>query len=344
MPRTAVITGISGQDGSYLAELLLRKGYAVHGLVRRASLPGTGRIDHLLDDITLHYGDMADQNSLHNLLTRIDPDEIYNLAAQSHVAVSFQVPENTMAVNAGGTLCLLDTMRETKSRARLYQASTSELFGGQVRQWQSETTPFHPRSPYAVSKLAAYWAVVNYREAYGLFACNGILFNHESPRRSPTFVTRKIAAAAAAIACGQQDTLVLGNLYAERDWGYAPEYVEAMWMMLQEPSPADYVIATGEAHTVKEFVSATFAHLGMPLTWNGGSGIHEVARDAQGIVRVAVDPRYYRPAEVEYLRGDAAKAHRVLGWRPKTTFPALVKLMADAELQKLRRELSIPVA
>ncbi len=328
MPR-ALITGITGQDGSYLAELLLQKGYEVHGLKRRSSSFNTGRVDGLYADIHeqgnrffLHYADLADASSLWKLLYSIQPDEVYNLAAQSHVRVSFDVPEYTTDITATGALRLLEAIRQTGIRTRFYQASSSEMFGSSPPP-QSEQTPFHPRSPYACSKVFAHAITINYRESYNLFACCGILFNHESPRRGETFVTRKIARAVAHIKYGLQDKLYLGNLDAARDWGFAPEYVDAMWLMLQQDSPEDYVIGTGEMHTVKEFVELAFSHAG--LDW------HDY---------VATDPRYFRPAEVVALRADPAKAFQKLGWKHRLSFSELVRLMVDAELQDLAKRSS----
>ncbi|MBT9559219.1 MAG: GDP-mannose 4,6-dehydratase [Myxococcales bacterium] len=315
--KKAFITGITGQDGSYLAELLLAKGYEVHGLIRRASTFNTSRIDHLYADphthgvkLFLHYGDLTDGSAMARLLARIQPDEIYNLAAQSHVRVSFDVPEYTGDVVGLGVTRLLEAIRDVGIRPRFYQASSSELYGLVQEVPQRETTPFYPRSPYAAAKLYAYWMTVNYREAYALFACNGILFNHESERRGETFVTRKISRAAAAIAAGQQEKLFLGNLDAKRDWGYAPDYVRAMWMMLQADVPEDFVIATGETHTVREFCEKAFAEVG--LDWEK---------------YVEIDPRYFRPTEVDLLIGDATKAHEKLGWRPEVGFDELVRRM-----------------
>jgi GDPmannose 4,6-dehydratase len=330
-PKRALITGITGQDGSYLAELLLAKGYEVHGVIRRASTFNTERIDHLYLDphdptarLFLHYGDLTDGTGLRRIVERVQPDEVYNLGAQSHVKVSFDEPEYTADTDASGTLRLLEALRDstaTNNRAvRIYQAGSSEMFGSSLPP-QSESTPFHPRSPYAVSKVAAHWYAVNYREAYGMFIANGILFNHESPRRGETFVTRKITRAAARIKLGLQEKLWLGNLDAKRDWGFAGDYVEAMWLMLQRPVPADYVVATGESHSVREFVEATFAHLG--VDW----------RD-----RVAIDQRYFRPSEVEHLQGDAANARAALGWKPRVTFAELVCMMADHDLELAQRE------
>jgi GDPmannose 4,6-dehydratase len=336
--KTALITGITGQDGSYLAEFLLKKGYTVHGIIRRSSSFNTGRIDHLYQhpsiperQMQLHYGDLTDSSNLSRLVEKIIPDEIYNLGAQSHVSVSFEVPEYTAQVDGVGTLRLLDAIKETGVNTRFYQASTSELYGKVAETPQTEETPFYPRSPYAAAKLYAHWLVVNYREAYNLYACNGILFNHESERRGRTFVTRKITYAAARIKEGLQDTVHLGNLDAKRDWGYAPEYVEAMWLMLQQESPDDFVVATGETHTVREFCDHAFAHLGMPLKWEG-HGVEEKGISIEdGRVRVEVDSRYFRPTEVELLLGDASKAKNLLGWQPKTTFKELVTIMVDAD-------------
>lgn len=321
--KRALVTGITGQDGSYLAELLLAKGYEVHGLVRRASTFNTGRINHLYADphingvhLFLHYGDIADSTNLIHLLHRTQPDEIYHLAAQSHVRVSFDIPEYTGDVTGLGTVRILEAVRETGLKTKFYQASSSEMFGKVAEIPQRETTPFHPRSPYGAAKVYAYWAAVNYRESYGMFSCNGILFNHESPRRGETFVTRKITRAAARIKAGLERKLYLGNLDAKRDWGYAKEYVEAMWMMLQQDEPDDFVIATGETHSVREFLDEAFGYL--DLDW----------QDC-----VELDPRYERPAEVDLLIGDASKAKSKLGWTPKTTFRDLVRIMVDADLE-----------
>lgn len=326
--KKALITGITGQDGSYLAELLLEKGYEVHGIIRRASTFNTGRIDHLYQDphiagvrLFLHYGDIADSTNLIKLLYRLQPEEIYHLAAQSHVRVSFDVPEYTGDVTGLGTTRILEAIRETRLKTKFYQASSSEMYGKALETPQRETTPFYPRSPYGVSKVYSYWTTVNYRESYGIFACNGILFNHESPRRGETFVTRKITSAAARISMGLEDRLYLGNLDAQRDWGYAKEYVEAMWLMLQQDEPDDYVIATGETHAVHEFLGEAFSHVG--LDW------HEL---------VEIDPKYYRPAEVECLLGDASKAKQKLGWQAKTKFKQLARLMVDADLAIAKRE------
>ena len=347
--KVALITGITGQDGSYLAEFLLEKGYEVHGIIRRSSSFNTGRIEHLyLDEwvrdmkqkrlINLHYGDMTDSSSLIRLIMEIKPDEIYNLAAQSHVKVSFEVPEYTAETDAVGTLRLLEGVR-IAGRAhctRIYQASTSELYGKVQEVPQNENTPFYPRSPYAAAKLYAYWIMRNYREAYGMYCANGILFNHESERRGETFVTRKITLAAARIAHGKQDKLYLGNLNAKRDWGYARDYVECMWLILQQPEPDDFVVATGEYHTVREFCTLAFKHAGINLQWKG-AGIDEKGIDtATGKVLVEVDPNYFRPTEVEQLLGDPAKAKEKLGWNPRqTTFEQLVKIMVDADMKQV---------
>lgn len=368
--KKALITGITGQDGSYLTELLLEKGYEVHGIIRRSSSFNTGRIDHLYNNpeisgkkLFLHYGDVVDTSSLNRLLEKIAPDEIYNLAAQSHVKVSFEVPDYTAQVDALGTLRFLDAMRETGlgKQAKFYQASSSELYGKVQEIPQNENTPFYPRSPYGVAKLYGYWIVKNYREAYNLFAVNGILFNHESPRRGETFVTRKTTRAVARIILGLQDKLVLGNLDAKRDWGYAPEYCEGMWRMLQRDLADDFVLATGESHTIREFCELAFREVGIELEWEG-KGEHE-----QGIVRtvnseqlkvmsekleskthnsklktgdvvVEVSPSYYRPTEVDYLIGDARKAKEKLGWEAKVRFEELVKVMVEADLEKVVRK------
>lgn len=326
--KKALITGITGQDGSYLAELLVAKGYEVHGIIRRASTFNTGRIDHLYKDphingvrLFLHYGDIADSTNLIKLLYRIQPDEVYHLAAQSHVRVSFDIPEYTGDVTALSTVRILEAIRETGSKSRFYQASSSEMFGKVHEVPQRETTPFYPRSPYGAAKLYAHWMTVNYRESYGMFAASGILFNHESPRRGETFVTRKITRAAVRIKAGLQKKLYLGNLDAKRDWGYAKEYVEAMWLMLQQDEPDDFVIATGETHSVSEFLEETFSYL--DLDW------HEY---------VELDAKYLRPTEVELLIGDATKAKRVLKWEPKVTFKELVHLMVDADLTLLQNK------
>ncbi|HPT77106.1 MAG: GDP-mannose 4,6-dehydratase [Epulopiscium sp.] len=341
MKKKAFITGITGQDGSYLTELLLSKGYEVHGIIRRSSSFNTERIDHLykdphLNDVSLflHYGDMTDASNLSRLLDRIKPDEIYNLAAQSHVKVSFEVPEYTADVDGIGTLRLLDAIKDTGLKPRFYQASTSELFGGMKDTApQNEKTPFYPRSPYAAAKLYAYWITVNYREAYNLFACNGILFNHESPRRGETFVTRKITRAVANIVKGNQDKLYLGNLDAKRDWGYAGDYVEGMWLMLQQDVPDDYVLATGEAHTVREFATLAFSYAGIDIEWIG-QGIDEKGIDKKtGKILVEIDSKYFRPTEVEFLLGNPTKAEVELGWKRKVSFEQLVKMMVEADLK-----------
>ncbi len=340
----ALITGITGQDGSYLAELLLEKGYEVHGIIRRSSSFNTGRIDHLYNDpeisgkrLFLHFGDLTDTSNLNRLLEKVEPDEIYNLAAQSHVKVSFELPEYTAEVDAVGTLRFLDGIRETGLKTRFYQASTSELYGKVQEVPQTEKTPFYPRSPYGVAKLYAYWIIINYREAYGLYATNGILFNHESPRRGETFVTRKTTLAVARIKLGLQKKLTLGSLSSQRDWGYAPEYVEGMWRILQQPQPEDFVLATGEMHTVREFTERAFAELDMPLEWTGEGADEKGVLKSTGEVVVEVDPRYYRPTEVELLIGDATKARTQLGWVPKTGFSDLVRLMVQADLEKVKR-------
>jgi GDPmannose 4,6-dehydratase len=325
-------------------ELVLEKGYEVHGIIRRSSSFNTGRIDHLYNNpevqgkrMFLHYGDVTDTSNLNRLLEKIEPDEIYNLAAQSHVKVSFEIPEYTAEVDAVGTLRFLDAIRETGLRTRFYQASTSELFGKVQEVPQTEKTPFYPRSPYGVAKLYGFWIIINYREAYGLYACNGILFNHESPRRGETFVTRKISLAAARIKLGLQEKLTVGNLNAKRDWGYAPEYVEGMWRMLQQEKPDDFILATGETHSVREFIDAVFTELGMELTWNGEKENEVGVRKSDGRVCVEVDPRYYRPTEVELLIGNPAKAKEKLGWAPKTTFSDLAKMMARADAEKVKK-------
>lgn len=342
MKKKALITGITGQDGSYLAELLLEKGYEVHGLRRAASSFNTQRIDHLLNDehimgksLHLHYGDLTDSSNLNRVLEKIQPDEIYNLGAQSHVHLSFQVPDYTVQTDGVGVLRILDAIKEVGIKTKFYQASTSELFGKVQEIPQKETTPFYPRSPYAAAKLYAYWVVVNYREAYNMFACNGILFNHESPRRGETFVTRKITQAAARIKKGLQKKLYLGNLSAKRDWGYAPDYVEAMWLMLQQKEPDDYVIATNETHTVREFCEKAFKAVGIKLRWEG-KGEREKGIDAEtGRIIIEVDPKYFRPTEVEYLLGDSSKAKKKLGWKPNVTFEELVKIMAEHDLKNV---------
>jgi len=343
MSKTALITGITGQDGSYLAEFLLEKGYTVHGIIRRSSSFNTGRIDHLYNDpsingkrMFLHYGDVVDTSNLNRIVEKIAPDEIYNLAAQSHVKVSFEIPEYTAEVDGLGTLRFLDAIRETGVKTKFYQASTSELYGKIQETPQNERTPFYPRSPYGVAKIFGYWIVVNYREAYGLFACNGILFNHESPRRGETFVTRKTTRAAARIKLGLQDRLTLGNLDAKRDWGYAPEYVDGMWRMLQLNEAEDFVLATGESHSVREFVSVVFKELDMEMEWKG-EGVQEKGfLKKSGKVVVEVDPRYHRPTEVDILVGDPTKAKQKLSWTAATSFHDLAKLMAKADFEKAK--------
>lgn len=339
--KVALITGITGQDGAYLAEFLLKKGYVVHGIRRRTSLFNTGRIDHLLHDVHskgvrffLHHGDMTDSSSLVRVVHQTQPDEIYNLAAQSHVAVSFEEPEYTANSDALGALRMLEAIRilELEKKTRFYQASTSELFGLVQEVPQKETTPFYPRSPYAVAKLYAHWITVNYREAYNLFACNGILFNHESPIRGELFVTRKITRALARIKLGTQKCLYLGNLNAMRDWGHAKDYVEAQWLILQQPQPQDFVIATGEQRSVREFVTIAAGELGMEIEWKG-NGIDEKGYTSDGRCIVAVDPRYFRPAEVETLLGDASKARELLGWKPRISFSELVAEMVKEDLK-----------
>ncbi len=334
--KSAFITGITGQDGSYLAELLLAKDYEVHAILRRSSVFTTERIEHILDHPRLHtyHGDLTDSSNLHRLLAKIQPDEVYNLGAQSHVAVSFEVPEYTAEVDAVGTIRLLDAIRDMGIKARFYQASTSELFGGVPgTEPQNEQTQFYPKSPYGAAKLYAYWVTVNYRESYGLFACNGILFNHDSPRRGKTFVTKKITQAVARIAHGRQDVLKLGNLSAQRDWGYAPEYVEMMWMSLQHDRPLDLVAATGISYSVRDFATMAFAHAGFELEWTG-TGEEEKGVDRRsGRTLVEIDPIYYRPSVVEILRGDASKAKRELGWGAKTDLASLVKIMIEHDMQ-----------
>ena len=341
--KKALITGITGQDGSYLAEILLAKGYEVHGIIRRSSSFNTGRIDHIINDerykdkFFFHYGDVTDASNLNRILETIEPDEIYNLAAQSHVQVSFEIPDYTAQVDALGTLRFLDAIRETHLKTKFYQASTSELFGKVQEVPQKETTPFYPRSPYGVAKLYGYWIIVNYREAYDLFACNGILFNHESPRRGETFVTRKITRAASRIKEGLQDRLLLGNLDAKRDWGYAPEYCEGMWRILQQDKPEDFVFATGEQHSVREFTELSFNELDIHVKWQG-EGENEVGVDQNtGKTIVGINPRYYRPTEVQTLLGDATKAKEMLGWEHKTSFEELVKIMANSDWEKVKR-------
>jgi GDPmannose 4,6-dehydratase len=346
MSKVALVTGITGQDGAYLAEFLLARGYEVHGIKRRTSLFNTDRIDHLYQDphvsnrnFILHYGDMTDSSSLVRIIQQVQPDEIYNLAAQSHVAVSFEEPEYTANSDALGALRTLEAIRilGLEKKSRFYQASTSEMYGLVREVPQKETTPFYPRSPYGVAKLYAYWITVNYREAYGMFACNGILFNHESPVRGETFVTRKITRALARITLGLQDCLYLGNLDARRDWGHARDYVEAQWLMLQQPQPEDFVIASGIQHSVRDFVDLAARKLGLKLKWSG-KGLDEKAVDGAGQVRVAVDPRYFRPAEVDTLLGDPSKAKSKLGWSAKVSFEQLVEEMASEDLKAAERD------
>jgi len=344
--KTALITGVTGQDGAYLAELLLGKGYEVHGIKRRSSSFNTGRIDHLYQDphedhpsFHLHFGDMTDATNLIRIVQETQPDEIYNLAAQSHVQVSFETAEYTANADGIGTLRLLEAIRLLKlgEKTRFYQASTSELYGKVQAVPQSETTPFYPRSPYAAAKLYAYWITVNYREAYGLHASNGILFNHESPVRGETFVTRKITRAVAAISLGLQDKIYLGNLDAKRDWGHARDYVEGMWRIVQHPTGDDFVLATGETRTVREFVEAAFGEIGVAITWRG-EGVAEEGLDADGRVLIAIDPRYFRPTEVDILIGDATKARELLGWRATVTFDELVREMVESDLKVIAAE------
>ena len=334
----AFITGITGQDGSYLAEFLLEKGYEVHAIVRRASVFTTERIDHILNNENLYtyHGDLSDSSNLHRLISSINPNEIYNLGAQSHVGVSFEVPEYTAEVTGIGTVRLLDAIRDSKVNCKYYQASSSELFGGiPGTEPQNELTPFYPKSPYGAAKLYSFWVTVNYREAYGMFASNGILFNHESPRRGETFVTRKITKGAAKISKGKQKDLLLGNLDAKRDWGHAKDYVEAMWLMLQQNKPDDYVIATGKTHSVRDFASLAFQKVGYELVWEG-KGLKEVGRDSStGKILVRVDPRYYRPSEVQVLLGNADKARKELGWRPKIELEELISEMIKFDLENV---------
>lgn len=346
MTKIALITGITGQDGAYLAEFLLDKGYEVHGIKRRTSLFNTDRIDHLYQDphadhprLILHYGDMTDTSSLIRVIQQVQPDEIYNLAAQSHVAVSFEEPEYTADSDALGSLRILEAIRilRLEKKTRYYQASTSELFGKVQEVPQSETTPFYPRSPYAAAKLYAYWVTVNYREAYGIYACNGILFNHESPLRGETFVTRKITRGLARIKEGLDQCLFLGNMDAKRDWGHAKDFVEAQWLLLQQDEPEDFVIATGEQHSVREFVEIAANKIGLQMQWSG-SGVDEVGKDQDGNIIVKVDSRYFRPTEVETLLGDPTKAKQKLGWVHKTSFDTLVKEMVDEDLQLAKRD------
>jgi GDPmannose 4,6-dehydratase len=340
MIKKALITGITGQDGSYLAELLLEKGYEVHGIVRRSSTFNTSRIDHIFQDphtlnqkLFMHFGDMSDASNISRLIEKIQPDEIYHLAAQSHVRVSFDIPEYTGDVTGLGTLRILDAIRESGVKTKFYQASSSEMFGLVQHVPQTEETPFYPRSPYGVAKVYGYWITKNYRESYDLFACNGILFNHESPRRGETFVTRKITRGLARIKLGLDEALYMGNLDAKRDWGYAKDYVEGMWLMLQQDKPDDYVLATNETHTVREFIEVASKRLGFDLEWKG-DGVDEIGVDNNtGKTIIKIDPVYFRPAEVDLLIGDASKAKRIMGWEPKVKFKELVEIMVDADLQ-----------
>ncbi|MGK9477933.1 GDP-mannose 4,6-dehydratase [Melioribacter sp. OK-6-Me] len=343
--KKALITGITGQDGSYLSEFLLEKGYEVHGIIRRTSVFNTERIDPIAEKYNReekkffgYYGDLTDSSNLNRILEKVQPDEIYNLAAQSHVKISFEVPEYTAEVDALGVLRFLDAIKETGLKTKFYQASTSELFGKVQEIPQNENSPFYPRSPYGVAKLYAYWIVKNYREAYNLYACNGILFNHESPRRAENFVTRKITLSAVRIKLGLQNKLFLGNLDAKRDWGYAPEYVEGMWLMLQQTEPDDYVLATGETHSVREFATAAFREVGIEIEWEG-EGISEKGIDKKsGKVLIEVDPTYFRPTDVELLVGDYTKAKKVLNWEPKTKFEELVSIMVKADYELLTKK------
>jgi len=345
--KKALITGITGQDGAYLADFLLKKGYEVHGIKRRSSSFNTARVDHLYRDphesdvrFFMHYGDLTDSTNLIRIIQEVQPDEIYNLAAQSHVRVSFETAEYTANSDALGTLRLLEAIRilGLEKKTRFYQASTSELYGKVQETPQNESTPFYPRSPYAAAKLYGYWITVNYREAYGMFACNGILFNHESPIRGETFVTRKITRAVARIKLGLQDSVYLGNLDAKRDWGYAGDYVKAMWLMLQQDAPEDFVIATGESHSVREFVERAFKETGVDLVWEG-TGVKEVGKDSEsGKVLVHIDPRYFRPTEVEFLQGDPTKARETLGWEPRVSFAELVRMMVKEDLEEAEKD------
>jgi len=346
--KKALVTGITGQDGSYLAEFLLEKGYEVHGIIRRSSSFNTGRIDPIIEKYNIgenirfigHYGDLTDSSNLNRILDKVKPDEIYNLGAQSHVAVSFEVPEYTADVDGMGVLRFLDAIKETGINTKFYQASTSELFGKVQAIPQKETTPFYPRSPYGVAKLYAYWIIKNYREAYNLFACNGILFNHESPRRGETFVTKKITNAVSRIKMGLQDRILLGNLNAKRDWGYAKEFVEAMWLMLQQERPEDFIIATNETHSVREFIEEAFKYVEIKVEWKG-NGVNEVGINRNnGKVVVEINPRYFRPTEVDLLIGDYSKAKEKLGWEPTTKFHELVQIMMKEDLIKAKKEAS----
>lgn len=331
--KKALITGITGQDGSYLAELLLEKGYDVHGVIRRHSTPCTARIEHLLDKVKIHYGDLTDSSNLQQLISQIKPDEVYNLAAQSHVAVSFEVPEYTAEATGVGTVKLLEAIRQSGLSIKFYQASTSELFGGiPGTAPQSEKTPFYPKSPYGVAKLYSYWITKNYRESYGIFACNGILFNHESPRRGETFVTRKITIAVAKIIAGKQKKLSLGNLDAKRDWGFAGDYVEGMWRILQQSEPDDFVLATNETHTVREFVEIAFKEVGIEIEWRGRGKEEKGYCKKTGKLLVDVDPQFFRPAEVELLWGDSSKAEKMLSWKRRVSFSELVSMMVKSDI------------
>jgi GDPmannose 4,6-dehydratase len=344
--KKALITGITGQDGSYLAELLLEKGYEVHGIIRRSSSFNTDRLEHLYKDphvkdarMFLHYGDLSDASNLSRLIEKIKPDEIYHLGAQSHVRVSFDIPEYTADVTGLGTLRILDAIRESGIKTKFYQASSSEMFGLVQEVPQKETTPFYPRSPYGCAKVYGYWITKNYRESYDLFACNGILFNHESPRRGETFVTRKVTRGLARIKLGLDKKLYMGNIDAKRDWGFAKDYVEAMWMMLQVDKPDDYVVATGETHTVREFIEKAGQHLGFDIVWEG-EGVKEKGIDKKsGKTIIEIDPKYFRPAEVDLLIGDASKAKKILGWTPKTKFEDLVRLMAESDFEDQKKNL-----
>jgi GDPmannose 4,6-dehydratase len=345
MSKTALITGITGQDGSYLTEILLEKGYDVHGIIRRSSSFNTFRIDHIYNNkdllnkrFFLHYGDLTDSSNLNRLVEKINPNEIYNLGAQSHVQVSFEVPEYTAEVDGIGTLRFLDAIKETGVKTRFYQASTSELYGKVQETPQTEKTPFYPRSPYGAAKLYAYWITVNYREAFDLFACNGILFNHESERRGKTFVTRKITVAVSKIMLGLQDRLFLGNLDAKRDWGYAPEFCEGMWRILQANEADDFVLATNETHSVKEFIEESFRYFGEEILWKGKGVDEKGILKSSGKIVVEIDPRYFRPTEVDILMGDPSKAKEKLGWTPKTTFKELVKIMVKADFEKIKKK------
>ena len=341
--KKALITGVTGQDGSYLSELLLQKGYEVHGLIRRSSSFNTGRIDHIInnpkmkDKFFFHHGDLTDTSNLNRILEKTDPDEIYNLAAQSHVKVSFEIPDYTAQVDALGTLRFLDAIRETNINTKFYQASTSELYGKVQETPQNEKTPFYPRSPYAVAKLYSYWIIVNYREAYNIFASNGILFNHESPRRGETFVTRKISRAVARIKNGLQDKLMLGNLNAKRDWGFAPEYVEGMWKILQHDKPDDFVLATGKTHTVRKFVELAFKYAQIEILWKGENELEIGIDKKTGKTIVGINPEYYRPTEVDMLLGDPTKAKNILNWEAKTSIENLVSTMVKSDIEKVKR-------